>query len=136
MGRWIVAAGTLLVGGWAIVRVAQTSGDPGHYYEFRNAPPDFAMPYPTQDVLAWSAPAVISLLIASAIVLRAKSLARACAWLAASFAGLAFIAIPFAGMHAPPYTGLPLFTWVFACGWFAIAALGSRAAASASTSDR
>lgn len=97
--------------GW---RTVVTSGDPGHYYQYRNS---LTLPdYPVVEVLEWVGAIALEGLAAIAFLVLASKTSPALRLLAVMlvYALIFMCMLPFA-MHSPPYYGGHLL-WLFAAG--------------------
>lgn len=101
----VAATGLIALAVWTSVGVVDRSGDPHAYYEYRNL--DVLPAYPTTQVIECVA-VIAVVLIASLAILwlgRKTSLAVRLVAIFALFLLVTMCGLPFAMMHAPPYSG-------------------------------
>ena len=116
---WLVPVlGLVAIGAFVIWRIVTVSGDPGHYYEFRNSREGFE--YPTASVIRWVSIVAGELALVSLVIARARKVAHATLVAALGFF-VVLLATGIFAMHAPPYFGGFVIAQLFSCAWMLLA---------------
>ena len=113
-------AGLTAIAAWCIRTSIHNSANPDAYYGYFRAPWRFV--FPTRDVIEWVSVIAVETVIASWILLRARS-APATSMGLALVLGLGVVVFAPFTMHAPPYFGSHIVFLVFAAAWLALAAI-------------
>ncbi len=121
--QWIAGLGLVGIAVWICVLIAVHSGDPHHYYKYRDA--DALPEYPISDVVTWLGIVAGQVVVELAILVVARRTSLAVRLVAvAVVCGTSFVVgIPFAMMHAPPYSGANVVYSVFAAPWAVVMAV-------------
>lgn len=107
---------------WCIVHLVKSSGDPGHYYQYRHGAEGFQ--YPAHEVGVWCSVIGAELVATAWILWFAPSLAATAVLLAVAF-GVATVGFGLLAMHAPPYYGMHVIFLLFSAGWLVIVGIAA-----------
>jgi hypothetical protein len=109
----------------AILGSIDRSSDPRFDYKYHAHPADFVVPI--HDIAIWCGVIAVELLIASWVVLRARSTAAASLGLAA-IAGTSFVVMLPLTMHAPSYFAFHVIFLLASAIWLIVVAIVARIA--------
>lgn len=118
----LASFGHAAIAAYCIVKVVTVSGDPGHYYGFRNDATGFR--YPAHEVAVWCSVIASELVGTAALLWVVPALASTACLLAVAF-GVATVAFGMLAMHAPPYFGMHIVFLLLSAGWLVIVSIAA-----------